>query len=272
METIADGNLEAKILISGGDEISDMAKTLKQFRDKIYNTQRELVQAAKLAALGQLAAGVAHELNQPLAAIQFQAYNVEKLLQQSKQNDVSENLENIKKISNNMSQKIKHLKDLARKPNIDLMDVNLHEVISASIELLSWQLNSNEIDFDIDDVPTDAVVIAGKNRLEQVFLNIIGNAIDAIDNADNGRITLTASLVDANWLIRIEDTGAGIEEIHIDNIFDPFFTTKTVGEGLGLGLSISYNIVKDFGGNLSVTNGKEMGAVFMISLKQGGEK
>ncbi len=266
MRKIADGDLGADVPSGGADEIADMAAALEVFRDTISETQRELVQAGKLAALGQLAAGVAHDLNQPLAALRFQAHNAAVNMERGKMADAAQNLEKISKLSTSMAKKINHLKTLARKPSRHIGTAELKSVISAALDLLQGRIRDEAVNIGLEYPDGPVLVRAGENRLEQVLLNVFGNALDAMKGAKTKSLDVRVRQTRNKTRIRICDTGQGFDDKTLLRIFDPFFTTKTVGEGLGLGLSISYNIIKDFGGSMKAQNQPPEGACFIITL------
>ncbi|HHK74227.1 MAG TPA: HAMP domain-containing protein [Rhizobiales bacterium] len=266
MRRIAEGDMQAPVPSGGADEIADMASTLKIFRDTITETQRELVQAGKLAALGQLAAGVAHDLNQPLAALRFQAHNTAVNIKRGQMEEAAGNLDKISRLSAAMAKKINHLKTLARKPSRQIGEANLKTVISAALDLLQGRIRDEGVQVLLEYPDHDLFVRAGENRLEQVLLNVFGNALDAMKGAKSKTLDIHVRQSRRKTRIRVCDSGSGFDEETLSRIFDPFFTTKTVGEGLGLGLSISYNIIKDFGGSMKAQNQSPAGACFTITL------
>jgi two-component system C4-dicarboxylate transport sensor histidine kinase DctB len=160
----------------------------------------------------------------------------------------------------------RHLRNFARKPNERLGPVELDEVVRDTLEIVAWRLKAADADVRIDLGKEPLIVRAGSVRLQQVLVNILSNAADAVEGLENRTIELTARQSDACIEIIVRDHGPGVPEAISSRIFDPFFSTKGVGKGLGLGLSISYNIIKDFGGNLSVENHAGGGAVFRIQL------
>ncbi len=271
MGRMAEGDFEAEVPMGGQDEISDMAAALEVFRTRITKTQNELVQAGKLAALGQMAAGIAHDLNQPLAAIKFQAHNARVLIDSGRPGAALENIGKMSDLSSRMAAKINHLKTLARKPSETVQDVDLRQTVSSALDLLHGRIQSMAVEI-VQHLPEgDLYVRGGQNRLEQVLINIIGNALDAMQGAREKQLTITVARKGARTLIRIRDTGHGVGAEKMTRIFDPFFTTKEVGKGLGLGLSISYNIIKDFGGSMEVNSAGD-GAEFTIILLTSGAR
>lgn len=266
MARIAEGDLAAEVPTGGDDEIADMAVALKVFRDRISETQRELVQAGKLAALGQLAAGVAHDLNQPLAAIKFQAHNAGVLLGKQRNDQAAQTLDKISALSTKMARKINHLKTLARKPSETIGDINLQPVIASALDLLQSRITSDTVEVK-QVVPSAPVKVhGGENRLEQVFLNIFGNALDAMKDQPKKILQIEVRPYGNIVQVSVRDSGKGVAPGAAAKIFDPFYTTKDVGEGLGLGLSISYNIVKDFGGSITIEDTCSSGSCFVVTL------
>jgi len=244
------------------DELGDLSKVLAVFRQ----TRDDLVQAAKLAALGQMAAGISHELNQPLAAIRSHAYNGAVLLQRGRLEDARASLDRIQGLTARMAELIKHLKRFARRPEATLDAVDLRTVVVGAMSLFEQRLDEEKVDVQIDFPDTPTSVLAEEVRLEQVIVNLISNALDELAERPERRIEIRAENRGSRVRLAVTDNGSGIEERHRDAIFDPFFTTKPAGLGLGLGLSMSYNIVKDFGGDLILETTGPAGTTFVIDL------
>lgn len=267
MRAIADGDLDADVPVEGTDEIGDMAGSLRTFRDRLGATQAELVQAGKLAALGQLSAGIAHEINQPLAAIRHYARNGEKFLEQGRAEEAKLNLLKISQLTERVRQIISRLRSMARKPGKGLNEVDLEKVVGNVLVLLEGVAHKCDAKIKTKIDARARKVLAGQVRLEQVVLNVLSNALDAV-RAEPVRTILITSVRNRGMVeLSIADSGSGISPDLQEQVFDPFFTTKDVGEGLGLGLSISFNIVKDFGGAMTVDKSCGGGAVFRIRLK-----
>ncbi len=268
MRLIANGNMNTKIMTRGFDEIADMAKSLDTFRNTLEITQRELIQAGKLAALGQLSAGVAHELNQPLAAIRNYSHNTQLFIQRDNKGAATENLQDIDSLTQRMAEIIKQFKAFSRKSSESLQAVSISIALDNVLSLLDNQLRKHNINFCVHPYDRSLQARAELIRLEQVLVNIFTNAIDAMLK-NNGEKDLQVFVLRENTeiSIRIIDNGSGISDQNKDKVFEPFFTTKKPGSGLGLGLSISYNIIKDFGGNLSCRNMTRNGSEFTIKLK-----
>lgn len=243
-------------------EVAERRATEVQLRQ----TQADLIQAGKLAALGQMSAALSHEFNQPLAAVKTYADNAAILIDRKRTAEARDNVARILALTDRMASISRHLRNFARKPNERLGPVELDEVVRDTLEIVAWRLKAADADVRIDLGKEPLIVRAGSVRLQQVLVNILSNAADAVEGLENRTIELTARQADACIEIIVRDHGPGVPEAISSRIFDPFFSTKGVGKGLGLGLSISYNIIKDFGGNLSVQNHAGGGAVFRIQL------
>lgn len=244
------------------DELGDLSRALSVFRQ----TRDELIQAAKLAALGQMVAGLGHELNQPLAAIRFHAHNGALQLERGQSDGARANLNRIQALTTRMAELITHLKRFSRRPDVKLGPVDLHHVVDGALSLFGRQFENNGIEVEVVLPDHELQVRAEEIRLEQVVVNLLSNASDALRNQKVRRIALTAKRDAGRVTLLVSDTGPGIPDEHRTAIFDPFFTTKSVGAGLGLGLSMSYNIVKDFGGTLSIFASSATGTTFSVEL------
>lgn len=245
-------------------EIAERRQTEKQLR----KTQKDLIQAGKLAALGQMSAALSHEFNQPLAAAKTYAESASLLIERGRVEEASSNLSRISALIDRMASISKHLRNFARKPNEHVGPVPLDTVVSDTLEIVSARLKAADAELRVALGPETLFVKAGPVRLQQVLVNIISNAADAVEGLDDRRIDLTAQKNENEnkVIVSVRDRGPGVPPAIMERIFDPFFSTKGVGKGLGLGLSISYNIVKDFGGRLIVTNLEDGGARFDIEL------
>ncbi|GAA4112219.1 sensor histidine kinase [Aminobacter aganoensis] len=233
---------------------------------QLRQTQADLIQAGKLAALGQMSAALSHEFNQPLAAVKTYADNAATLIDRARIDEARDNVSRISSLADRMASISRHLRNFARKPNQKLGPVALDEVVRDTGEIVAWRLKAADAALTVDLGPAPLAVKAGSVRLQQVLVNIITNAADAIEGLADRRIELAARRKGSRVAITIRDHGPGVPAAIAERIFDPFFSTKGVGKGLGLGLSISYNIVKDFGGTLAVLNHPEGGALFTIEL------
>ena len=245
-------------------------------------TEGQLNQAAKLATLGEMATGVAHELNQPLSVIKTSSsFCLSKI---KKNEEIKKDILNrlIQKIDSNVdraSKIIVHMRDFARKSDITLEKVKINDVLNRAYDIFSQQLKVRGIDVQWNITRELPFVMADPGRLEQVFINLLINARDAIEEkceqeynvsevetCSEKRITITAYKKDDDIIIEIEDTGTGIPVDVKEKIFQPFFTTKEVGKGTGLGLSISYGIIKECKGKIAIKSTSGNGTIFQISL------
>lgn len=243
-------------------EVAERRATEKQLRQ----TQSDLIQAGKLAALGQMSAALSHEFNQPLTAVKTYADNAAILIERNRVEEARDNVSRISSLADRMASISKHLRNFARKPNEKLGAVPLADVVKDTLEIVAWRLKAANATVEVDLGPTPPVVRAGSIRLQQVLVNLISNSADAVEGLENRTIELSARRKGGKIAITVRDHGPGIPAAIAERIFDPFFTTKGVGKGLGLGLSISYNIIKDFDGDLSVSNHPDGGAEFTITL------
>ncbi|SCX80897.1 ATP-binding protein [Microvirga guangxiensis] len=260
--TIASGPTMPALPPPTDDELGDLAKALAVFRQ----TRDDLVQAAKLAALGQMAAGISHELNQPLAAIRSHAYNGAVLLQRGRPEEARSSLDRIQGLTARMAELIKHLKRFARRPAAALEAVDLRAVVEGALSLFEQRLDEEKVRVRMSFPEISPRVLAEEVRLEQVIVNLISNALDVLEGQADRHIDIGAEVRADRVCLSVTDNGSGIAEQHRASIFDPFFTTKPAGLGLGLGLSMSYNIVKDFGGDLILATTGPTGTTFVIDM------
>jgi two-component system C4-dicarboxylate transport sensor histidine kinase DctB len=255
-EAAANARLESRV--------AERTRELSETNDRLQRTQAELVQAGKLSALGQMSAGISHELNQPLMAIRSYAENAELFLTRDAPEKAAENLVRINDLSRRMGRIIKNLRAFARQEVEGIADVDLAGVVRAALELTETRLRSSEIQVNWSAPERPTLVRGGEVRLQQVLVNLLTNAADAMP--EGGTVTVRIGRADGRVRLTLTDTGSGIAEP--DRIFDPFYSTKEVGasEGMGLGLSISYGIIQSFGGTIVGRNRPEGGAEFVIDL------
>ena len=245
------------------EEISERRRT----EDALRTAQAELVQAGKLAALGQMSAGIAHEINQPLTAIRSYADNALKFITRGNNETASRNLGRISELTERMGRITNHLKTFARRPKHDTHPVELAGPLEKAIDLLRETGRAGLADIRYRAAQNVALVTAEENQLEQVFLNILSNAADACRDEEFPQIDVTLEEKDNRVLVSITDNGPGILSENLPKLFDPFFTTKPFGDGLGLGLSICYGIIRSFGGTIRAENRPTRGACFTIELR-----
>lgn len=239
----------------------------KQAERQLRKTQSDLIQAGKLAALGQMSAALSHEFNQPLAAVKTYADNAATYLERNRIDEARDNVGRISQLVDRMAAISKHLRNFARRPQDKIRPVSLLPVINDALAILAAKLRDRNAKISFDPPTTDIRIMGGQVRLQQIIVNLISNAVDAsLTSVAEPLIHLSIEETPHRVLIRIRDHGAGIDADTMGQIFDPFFTTKSPGEGLGLGLSISYNIIRDFGGHLLADNHPDGGAIFTIDL------
>ncbi|OJJ11962.1 sensor histidine kinase [Alphaproteobacteria bacterium AO1-B] len=243
----------------------------KAAETRLRKTQTELVQAGKLAALGQMSAALSHEFNQPLAAVKSYAENALKLLERNRTPETRENISRISEMTDRMASISKHLRNFARRPMEKVRPVPLVQIVNDAIGLLQPRLRGSGAKLNFAQPDEEVWVMGGHIRLQQVVVNLLTNALDAMKDRQTVQIDIGLRTDADTCVLSVRDYGAGVSEEEMGQVFDPFFTTKQPGEGMGLGLSISYNIVKDFGGTLRVSNHDEGGAVFSIDLVPAGE-
>lgn len=232
---------------------------------ELRQAQEGLVHAAKMAALGQMSAAMAHEINQPLTAMQMQLGSLRLLLDSGRQDDVREGLQRIDGLLQRIAGLTGHLKTFARKSPAGLSErLRLSDVLEQALQLLAPRLRSEQVQLH-SEIDTDARVLGDAIRLEQVLLNLLNNALDAMASSDSRQLHIRIEQRDGQCLLSIADSGGGIAADVLAHVFEPFFTTKPVGSGLGLGLAVSYGIVRELGGSLEAANG-EQGAVFTLRL------
>ncbi|CAO3379162.1 sensor histidine kinase [Azospirillum argentinense] len=231
-------------------------------------TENELTQAAKLAALGQMSAAMAHEINQPLAAIRSFADNAVVLLERGRPDAVRDNLAEIADLTDRMAAITRSLKGFARRASGTLGAVSAAAAVGQALALLEARLRRDSVTVDTD-LPVAPLLVTGEDvRLQQVLVNLIGNAADAMRASPHRHVQIALAAEGEEAVLTVRDSGPGIAEADLPRIFVPFFTTKEAGDGLGLGLSISHGIVEDFGGSLTAANHPEGGALFTIRLKR----
>jgi histidine kinase len=244
---------------------------------KRLEAEQQLIQASKMATLGEMATGVAHELNQPLSVIKTaSSFFIRKINRgEAIEKKVLDTM--LMKVDSNVdraSRIINHMRQFARKTDMEMEKISINDVLVSAFEIFSQQLKVRGIALVKDMSQTLPKIHADPARLEQVFINLLLNARDAIEEKTSTanragheeRITLRTYKDEDRVIVEVCDTGVGIPKHVADKIFEPFFTTKEVGRGTGLGLSISYGIVKDCGGMIKALPNKDQGACFIVSF------
>jgi two-component system C4-dicarboxylate transport sensor histidine kinase DctB len=244
------------------DEVVERTRAERTLRA----AQDELIQAGKLAVIGQLSAGIVHELNQPLAALRTLSANTARFLERGDEETARSNLERIGQLVDRMGQITGELKGFAKKSSGQLRPEDMRQIVSKAVALLEQRLSSSgaQVACHFPDTPT--YVLCDANRMQQVFINLIGNALDAMTGQASPQVDIRADILDQTQTIRLEirDYGTGLAPDMLPQLFEPFFTTKEAG--LGLGLPLSAEIVSHFGGTLVGRNHSEGGAVFILEL------
>lgn len=232
----------------------------------LRETQQELVHAAKLAVLGQISAGLAHELNQPLAALRTLSDNAVVLMDKQRLDDTRGNLLRISQMVGRLGELTRRLKTFAHKPGDHAIPTPLAAAVANAHGLLADRMRRNGVQFECELPPAAPWVLADPTLLEQVLVNLLANAVDATARAPERRVRLAARRDGARVLVTVSDTGSGIAPEIAPRLFEPFATSKPPGAGLGLGLMISRRIVGAFGGTLTADENAGAGATFRIEL------
>ena len=249
-------------------KVAKRTKALKQ-------SQEDLIQAAKMAALGQLSASITHEINNPLSAIRTYADNAHQFLEKERFEMVESNLGEISKLTESMAAITKQLKAFSRKSKGELIPVSIENAVNNALSIIHPKIINSGVIVHQETLPQNGnyskrVVLADEIWLGQILVNLLSNAISATKGKEQRDvwIDIHEQFIDKRpfWCIQIKDNGTGIDENTLPHIFEPFFTTKPSAKGLGLGLSISFNLAKDMNGSLKAQNNQEGGASFTLCL------
>ena len=291
MRRVAAGDLDFKININRKDEIGELANTFNVMSDElrkaknesmewgntlekkvqekteaIHRAQQQLIHSEKLASLGRMAAGVAHEINSPLTGIVTFGHLLRKKFPEGTED--REDIEVIIDQANRCSTIIKGLLGFARATTADKAQTNINDVLESSLNIVKNKADFFNIKLSTNFEPSLNMVKADAPQLQQVFLNMIVNASDACEG--KGAITIATSNVHDNGhdyvQIEFRDTGYGIKDEDLEKIFEPFFTTKPVGKGTGLGLAVSHGIIQEHGGKITISTKIGEGTSFFIWL------
>lgn len=249
------------------DELAAEVGERRRAVERLERTQRDLVQAGKMAALGQMSAAISHEINQPLAAMQHRLLSLRR-----SHPDAAPAVARLEALVQRITGTISRLRRIARRAEYRMQRVVLSEPMAAVLDLLAHRLRDTQTAIEGLDRLDGVVVTGDEILLEQVLLNVLGNAVDAIEETGTpGLIRLEAKVGD-DIIVTITDTGPGLRGRSGAELVDPFFTTKEVGKGLGLGLSIAFNVMQDMGGFLEIGPGPEGGAQVRLNLPAWQEK
>lgn len=258
------------------DNYAEMLLRLEQTHNKLNQLQQSLLQSEKMASIGTLTAGIAHEINNPLAGIQTGLRRIAK-----NPSDVQQTAEYILMMQEALSRAEQVIRDLltfSRQSKLEFEVADLCMIMKKVIQLAGYKTKGHHIEIHLDKEHCPCHLLVSVNRMEQVFLNIIINAIDSVVERQQirrdppGRIDISFRKKDAWVQVVFSDNGTGIRRDQLNQIFDPFFTTKKVGEGTGLGLSVSYQIVMDHGGRIFVDESVEAGCRMIVELPDKGKE
>ena len=277
-EAVGRGDFTRRVPVRSRDECGELATVFNQMTESVQqsraqiektvetlkNTQAQLIQSEKLSAVGEFVAGVAHELNNPLAAV----VGFAEMLKDSEADTKNRHyLDMVHKAAYRCQKIVQSLLSFARRHQPERKPMSVNSMVEAVLEMLNYQLRTSNIEVITRLDPTLPVVLADGHQIQQVLLNVINNARQAIEGRQaGGRIQITTGTFGENVRILVQDNGPGISPENLLRIFDPFFTTKQVGQGTGLGLSLCYGIIKEHGGNITPSSRPGEGATFTIEL------
>ncbi len=260
---------KAMIHIMG--DLRETTAEIQRREQELREKQEQLVQAGKLATLGELTTGIAHELNNPLNNIGLFIGNAIDLITMGEVDsdhvlrELSSAMQQIRKANEIIS----HLRTFGRAAPVSREPVGINSIIERSLSLMWGQFHMRQIEVELHLSPEDPIVIGNAIQLEQVFINLLTNARDALEEVPVKKITVSCTVEHDTVHLSFADTGPGIPQDLEQRIFDPFFTTKDVGAGTGLGLSITYGIIQEHHGTIFVDRHPDSGAVFRIDLPIG---
>ncbi len=255
-------------LVETNLSLEEKIEALKTTESILRETRDNAVQAGKLAVLGQMSAGISHEINQPLTALHTLTDNAVSLLERGRLQEVRENLGFIRQMGDRMGRIVTEIKTFARKSPTELQKIRIADAIDQAVMLVEPSRRQIGAQIEIEPFPQDTLVLADSTRFEQVLVNLLRNGIDAIADSPEKLITVTVADHAPHVHIIIRDTGPGIAKEVLSRLFEPFFTTKSTGQGIGLGLAISRMIVTELGGRLDAGNQDSGGAEFTIVLEE----
>ncbi|HVU70346.1 MAG TPA: ATP-binding protein [Ktedonobacteraceae bacterium] len=264
-----------KAMIHIMSDLNETTEEVKRREQELREKQEQLVQAGKLATLGELTTGIAHELNNPLNNIGLFIGNAIDLIELESLADSPERV--LHELHSAMQQMrkateiITHLRTFGRAASVSYEPVDIKQVIESAVSLIQEQLRLRQIEVQLHFPDEGIILIGNAIQLEQVFLNLLTNARDAIADVPHKAIIITCTITPEYVEIRVQDTGPGIPPEVEQRIFDPFFTTKEVGAGTGLGLSITYSIIQEHQGHILLESHDGGGARFLIQLPRNRE-
>lgn len=267
---IAKGDFDVKVDISSRDEIGQLADSFNNMANELLERERSLksaqlalVQSEKMAAVGTLSAGLAHEVKNPLSAVLGYAQLAKRKLSQP--DVIKKHLDIIENETRRCNEIIGNLMQFSRQEKGEFTDVTINEVVEKSVGIVDHQLGLKNVRVNMKLAPDIPEIIGNSNQLQQVLMNLAINAQQAME-PDGGTVDIATYFDNDNVYISVSDTGPGISEEVVEKIFEPFFTTKAAGEGTGLGLSVTYGIIRDHKGDIRVERADSGGARFVIAL------
>jgi signal transduction histidine kinase len=268
---VGKGEFDITVQRTSRDEIGDLAESFNEMaaelntREKaLKEAQAALVQSEKMAAFGQLGAGIAHEVKNPLAGILgFAQLSLRKVEEDSQ---IHRNLMIIQRETRRCKTIIENLLKFARQEKVSRNPTEINPVVEDSISIIDHQLGINQVRLEKDLSSGLPPFLGNANQIQQVLMNLMMNSQQAMEGKP-GLITITTRRLETGEIeVRVRDDGPGIPEEIQDKLFEPFFTTKATGKGTGLGLSVSYGIIKDHNGDIRVESKPGMGTAFIIIL------
>jgi signal transduction histidine kinase len=267
---VAKGDFSVNVDIQSRDEIgqlstsfNDMADELMERERSLKSAQLALLQSEKMAAVGTLSAGLAHEVKNPLSAVLGYAQLSKRKLEQPEV--IKQHLDTIENETRRCNEIISNLMQFSRQEKGEFTDVTVNGVVEKSVGIVDHQLGLNNVHVNMELAPDIPEIIGNPNQLQQVLMNLAINAQQAMA-PDGGTVDIVTYCDDEKVYISVSDTGPGISEEVAKKIFEPFYTTKAAGEGTGLGLSVTYGIIQDHKGDIRVERADSGGARFVIEL------
>ena len=267
---VAKGDFDVNVDINSRDEIgelsnsfNEMAGELKERESSLQTAQHALVQSEKMAAVGTLSAGLAHEVKNPLSAVLGYAQLSKRKLDQPEA--LAKHLDIIETETRRCNEIISNLMQFSRQEKGDHSEISVNDVVEKSMKIVDHQLSLKNVRIESNLAADLPLIFGNANQLQQVLMNLMINAQQAIGE-DGGTVDLETQVRSQSVLITVSDTGPGMDDDVAKKIFEPFFTTKPAGKGTGLGLSVTYGIIKDHGGDISVHRASSGGAKFVIEL------
>jgi len=270
----ANNELERRItertadLRASNERLKGQIRERRQAEDTLRQAQDELVQAGKLAAIGQMSTSIAHELNQPLAALRTLSGNTVRFIERGMLDTASTNLRTINDLVDRMGRITASLRAFARRGE-DKGQASLGKAVEAALQLLAARLEKSSLQLHQDF--NDVALMIDQTRLEQILVNLIGNALDAMQAQPLPQLWLEGEAVEGRYRLRVRDNGHGIDSEARKHLFEPFFTTKPGEQGLGLGLTLSASLAAAAGGSLNAEHPPEGGTVFVLSVPLVGQ-